>query len=100
MGSREHVEARFSGLTDEQKETLIDFFADRPDWRERSHDKASQDFRTVGVAETEDNLDIARKVNLEGRLAAALEYRRRLVDPATMWAAMTDDRGPRPPRCP
>jgi len=94
VGSREHVEARFSGLTDEQKETLIDFFADRPDWRERSHDKAAQDLRTVGVAETEDNLDIARKVNLEGRLAAALEYRRRLVDPATMWAAMTDDRGP------
>lgn len=87
VGSREHVEARFSGLTDEQKETLIDFFADRPDWRERSHDKAAQDLRTVGVAETEDNLDIARKVNLEGRLAAALEYRRRLVDPATMWAA-------------
>ncbi len=94
VGSREHVEARFSGLTDEQKETLIDFFADRPDWRERSHDKAAQDLRTVGVAETEDNLDIARKVNLEGRLAAALEYRRRLVDPATMWATMTDDRGP------
>ena len=94
VGSREHVEARFSGLTDEQKETLIDFFADRPDWRERSHDKATQDLRMVGVAETEDNLDIARKVNLEGRLAAALEYRRRLVDPATMWATMTDDRRP------
>lgn len=93
VGSRQHVEARFPGLTDEQKETLIDFFADRPDWRERSHDKAIQDLRTAGVVETEDNLDIARKVNLEGRLAAALEYRRRLVDPATMWATMTDDRG-------
>lgn len=92
VGSRQHVEARFPGLTDEQKETLIDFFADRPNWRERSHDKAAQDLRAAGVAETEDNLDIARKVNLEGRLAAALEYRRRLVDPATMWAAMADDR--------
>lgn len=97
VGSREHVEARFSGLTDEQKETLIDFFADQPEWRERSHDRAAQDLRTAGVAETEDNLDIARKVNLEGRLAAALEYRRRLVDPATMWAAMTDDRIPAAP---
>lgn len=97
VGSREHVEARFSGLTDEQKETLIDFFADQPEWRERSHDRAAQDLRTAGVAETDDNLDIARKVNLEGRLAAALEYRRRLVDPATMWAAMTDDRIPAAP---
>ncbi|MFL0587724.1 site-specific integrase [Sphingomonas olei] len=97
LGSRQHVETRFPGLTDEQKETLIDFFADRPDWRERSHDKAVQDLRTAGVVETEDNLDIARKVNLEGRLAAALEYRRRLVDPATMWAAMTDDRVPAAP---
>ncbi len=97
VGSREHVEGRFSGLTDEQKETLIDFFADQPEWRERSHDRAAQDLRTAGVAETEDNLDIARKVNLEGRLAAALEYRRRLVDPATMWAAMTDDRIPAAP---
>ena len=97
VGSRQHVEARFPGLSDEQKETLIDFFADRPDWRERSHDKAVQDLRTAGVVETEDNLDIARKVNLEGRLAAALEYRRRLVDPATMWAAMTDDRVPAAP---
>ncbi|KQO49624.1 hypothetical protein ASF14_14050 [Sphingomonas sp. Leaf257] len=97
VGSREHVEGRFSGLTDEQKETLIDFFADQPEWRERSHDRAAQDLRTAGVAETEDNLDIARKVNLEGRLAAALEYRRRLIDPATMWAAMTDDRVPAAP---
>lgn len=97
VGSREHVEARFSGLTDEQKETLIDFFADQPEWRERSHDRAAQDLRTAGVAETDDNLAIARKVNLEGRLAAALEYRRRLVDPATMWAAMTDDRIPAAP---
>ncbi len=92
VGSRQHVETRFPGLTDEQKETLINFFADRPDWRERSHDRAVQDLRTAGVAETDDNLDIARKVNLEGRLAAALEYRRRLVDPATMWAAIADDR--------
>ncbi len=84
VGSRQHVEARFPGLTDEQKETLVDFFADRPDWRERSHDKAVQDLRTAGVVEIEDNLDIARKVDFEGRLAAALEYRRRLVDPATM----------------
>lgn len=97
VGSREHVEGRFSGLTDEQKETLIDFFADQPEWRERSHDRAAQDLRAAGVAETEDNLDIARKVNLEGRLAAALQYRRRLVDPATMWAAMTDDRIPAAP---
>ncbi|WP_164523923.1 hypothetical protein [Sphingomonas sp. ABOLH] len=99
VGSREHVEARFPSLTDDQKETLIDFFADRPDWRDRSLDKAACDLRASGVCETADNLDIARKVNLEGRLAAALEYRRRLVDPATMWTGMIDDRaasGPMP----
>lgn len=99
VGSREHVEARFPSLTDDKKETLIDFFADRPDWRDRSLDKAACDLRASGVCETADNLDIARKVNLEGRLAAALEYRRRLVDPATMWTGMIDDRaasGPMP----
>ena len=53
VGGRHHVETRFPGLTDERKEKLTDLFADRPDWRERSHHKAVQDLRTAGVVETQ-----------------------------------------------
>ena len=91
VGSREHVEARFPGLTDEQRNSLIEFFADQPGWRERARTKAACELDAAGVAETDDNLDIARKVSLERQLSATLEYRRRLADPASMWSGMTVD---------
>lgn len=91
VGSREHVEARFPGLTEEQRDSLIEFFADQPGWRERTRGRAVGDLDMAGVEENDDNLDIARKVGLEGRLAAALEYRRRLADPASMWSGMAEE---------
>lgn len=94
VGSREHVEARFREFTDEQRDALVDFFADQPEWRKRTRARAADDLYAASVTEIEDNLDIARKINLEGRLAAALEYRRRLADPASMWSNMqTSDVG-------
>lgn len=90
VGSPEHVRERFPDLSEEQRDSLLEFFASQPNWRERSRGRASRELESVGVEETEDNVDIARKVNFEGRLAAALEYRRRLADPASMWAGLMD----------
>ncbi|RZK86584.1 MAG: hypothetical protein EOO66_21770, partial [Methylobacterium sp.] len=86
VGSPTHVKERFGSLTDEQRESLVEFFADDPEWRQRTRSKASGTLEDAGVVETEDNVDIARKVAFEGRLAAALEYRRRLADPSSMWS--------------
>lgn len=88
VGSRDHVEARFPNLSDEQKESLLEFFADQPEYRHMTSAKAARELAEIGVPESEDNVDIARKVSFEGRLAAAMEYRRRIADPATMWSSL------------
>ena len=64
------------------------FIADRPEYRHMTSAKAARDLVAMGVPEGEDNVDIARKVSFEGRLAAAMEYRRRIADPATMWSSL------------
>jgi len=88
------VETRFPHLTEEQRETLIDFFADRPTWREGSRSVASKGLGQIGMIEPdEDSIDVARKLAFEGRLAAAMAHQRRLADPATMWSSLANDPG-------
>ncbi|WP_294391270.1 site-specific integrase [uncultured Sphingomonas sp.] len=86
VGSREHIEARFAGLSEEQRETLTEFFADRPSWREKTLDSAGEELDRVVAPRTDESLALARKVALEGKLAAAMEFRRRLGDPMSMWS--------------
>jgi len=41
VGSPSHVKERFGSLTDEQRESLVEFFADDPEWRQRTRSEAS-----------------------------------------------------------
>lgn len=87
VGTREHIEARFPHLNEEQRETLIAFFAGKPHFGQGSRRWAREDLQALGVMATEDNVDIARKLTFEGKVAAAAEYRKRLEDPLSVWTA-------------
>ncbi len=56
VGSREHVETRFPALTDEQRDSLIEFFADQLGWRKKARIRALDELNAAGVEERDDNL--------------------------------------------
>ena len=85
-GSREHVDERLSDLSDDQRQAVVDLFEMKPDWGAEVLEAAGRALDRFNVERTDASLAIARKVMLEGRLAGAMEFRRRLADPMTMWS--------------
>ena len=88
-GTRAHVDERFSDLPEDQREGIMGLFELRPRFREENDEAAVEALNRIGVAQDPDTVAIARKVMLEGKLAAAMEFRRRMRDPMAMWSQVS-----------
>lgn len=85
-GSRDHVDERFADLSDDQRQAVVDLFEMKPEWSAEVLEGAGRALDLFKVERADASLAIARKVMLEGRLAGAMEFRRRLADPMSMWS--------------
>jgi hypothetical protein len=93
-GSREHVDERFADLSEDQREAVVDLFEMKPEWSAEVLEAAGRALDLLKVERTDGSLAIARKVMLEGRLAGAMEFRRRLCgSPSTPHRTATPSPG-------
>jgi integrase len=93
-GSREYVEERFAELTDDQRDGIVQLFEIKPDLAADTNEHARIELSRVGGSVEPSNIAIARKAIFEGKLAAAMEFRRRLRDPLSFYGQLTSPTGP------